>query len=58
MALTSGAEDGHQIKVKLVFDPARPAIVSKLGLFRASELRDAPGIEVAIGDPSHAGQDA
>lgn len=50
LALTCGAEEGFETKVKLIFDPVRMATVSKSESVNVSGLAEAAGIEIVIPD--------
>ncbi|WP_326914459.1 sacsin N-terminal ATP-binding-like domain-containing protein [Sphingopyxis chilensis] len=50
LALTCGAEEGYETRVKLIFDPARTATVSRSEGVNVSGLADAAGIEIVIPD--------
>ncbi|AJA09873.1 hypothetical protein SKP52_14955 [Sphingopyxis fribergensis] len=50
LALTSGAEEGYETKVKLIFDPVRTATVAQSESVRVSGLAEAGGIEIVLPD--------
>lgn len=50
LALTCGAEEGYETRVKLIFDPAQTATVSRSEGVNVSGLAEAAGIEIVIPD--------
>jgi hypothetical protein len=50
LAITSGAEEGFETRVKLIFDPARAATVAQSESVRLSGLGQASGVDIAIQD--------